>query len=66
MVVQLMYRPLRHFKVTLGSTLWSVCTRNTCYYDSHHVTVKQGMIGNGTVNVYAHAVILEIQYFALL
>ena len=38
-VVQLMYRPLRMFKTTLGAIYCYVYTLNMCHYAVHEVSV---------------------------
>ena len=65
-VVQLMYKPLRLFKTTLGPTLHYVHTLNVCHDALHDLSAMEGRFQTGIVNVHAHALNLNNEYITLL
>ena len=60
-VVQLTYRPLRHFQTTLRPTLCYVHTDNVSHYTPHSVSVMEGRFQSCAVNVDAHTLNLNNQ-----
>ena len=65
-VVQLMYMPLRLFETTLEQTLHYVHMLNVCHDAMCEVMVMYRRFQTHRVNVHAHALNLNNQYFTML
>ena len=59
-------RPLCWFAITLGTTLYIVCTRNVCQYAPYYVSVMWERFWSGIGKVHAHALNWNNQYLTLL